>query len=561
MNRVTNLAISAKLAVAFAAMIFVITVVGIGTYLKLGFIEQSSGWTNHTYEVMETADALMASMVDQETGVRGYLVSGDTKFLDPYRNGRANYERALTKAKQLTLTNPAQQERLEALNRAADTWRDEVAEREIALMGQTGTREQARSLMASGAGKASMDAIRAKLNEFQTVEKSLLATRSADETAAFSSSRLITILGAAAAVAVALISGWLLTRGIARPIVDMTDTMRRLAEGDATVTVPAVGRRDEVGRMADAVQVFKDNMIKARELASQQEAERAAKERRVETLATLVRDFEQQVSGLVGQLSSASTELEATAQSMTATAEQTNSQASNVAVAAEEASAGVQTVAAAAEELAGSIQEIGRQVSESTKMTGKAVDEANRTDTIVRALAEGAQKIGDVVGLITSIAGQTNLLALNATIEAARAGDAGKGFAVVASEVKGLAAQTAKATDEIANQITQIQNATQEAVNAIQTIAKSIEGVSEISTSIASAVEEQAAATAEIARNVQQTSASTQQVTTNIAGVSQAAGTTGAAAGQVLGAARGLSQQSEQLTGAVNSFVTAVRAA
>jgi methyl-accepting chemotaxis protein len=358
-----------------------------------------------------------------------------------------------------------------------------------------------------------------------------------------------------------LIGGWLLTRGIARPIVGMTDTMRRLAEGDANVTVPDIGRRDELGRMADAVQVFKDNMIKARELTAEQEAERVAKERRADTLANLVRDFEQQVSGLVGQLSSASTELEATAQSMTATAEQTNSQASNVAVAAEEASAGVQTVAAAAEELAGSIQEIGRQVSESTKMTGKAVDEANRTDTIVRALAEAAQKIGDVVGLITSIAGQTNLLALNATIEAARAGDAGKGFAVVASEVKGLAAQTAKATDEIANQITQIQNATQEAVNAIQTIAKSIEGVSEISTSIASAVEEQAAATAEIARNVQQTSASTQQVTTNIAGVSQAAGSTGAAAGQVLGAARGLSQQSEQLTGAVNSFVTAVRAA
>jgi methyl-accepting chemotaxis protein len=221
----------------------------------------------------------------------------------------------------------------------------------------------------------------------------------------------------------------------------------------------------------------------------------------------------------------------------------------------------VQTVAAAAEELTASIHEISRQVAQSAKITGKAVDDARRTDTIVRALADGAQKIGDVVQLITGIAAHTNLLALNATIEAARAGDAGKGFAVVASEVKSLAGQTAKATEEIGAQIRQIQDATGEAVQAINAIGTTIEEVNVIASNIAAAVEEQGAATAEIARNVQQTAASTQKVTVTIASVSQAANDTGAAAGQVLSAAGGLSQQASQLTNEVNDFVAGVRAA
>lgn len=271
--------------------------------------------------------------------------------------------------------------------------------------------------------------------------------------------------------------------------------------------------------------------------------------------------FEAKVGSLVSMLSSGATELQATAEAMSATATHTNQQATTVAAAAEEASCGVQTVAAAAEELSTSIHEISRQVAQSAKITGKAVEDARRTDTIVRALADGAQKIGDVVQLITSIAAQTNLLALNATIEAARAGDAGKGFAVVASEVKSLAGQTAKATDEIGAQIRQIQDATVEAVQAIKAIGATIEEVNVIASNIAAAVEEQGAATAEIARNVQQTAASTQEVTATIAGVSQAANDTGAAAGQVLGAASGLSEQAARLTNEVTEFVTGVRAA
>jgi methyl-accepting chemotaxis protein len=370
---------------------------------------------------------------------------------------------------------------------------------------------------------------------------------------------VLALLGIALSVAVA--AGYVTIRVIASPIQAMTAAMRRLAAKDVEVEIPAIGRTDEIGQMADAVAVFKANMIKAEQLAAAEENELATKARRAKRLEDLVANFETRIGGLVGVLSSASTEMEATAQSMSSTAAQAKQQASNVAAAADEASAGVQTVATAAEELTSSIGEINRQVAQSAKVTDKAVNGVRQTDNIVRALADGAQKIGQVVELISNIAGQTNLLALNATIEAARAGDAGKGFAVVASEVKSLANQTAKATGEISAQIAQIQSATTDAVNAMRSIAETIEEVGTITTTIAAAVEEQGAATGEIARNVQQTAASTREVTTNIAGVSQAASETGNAAGQVLSAAGDLSKQAEQLTQEVSTFVAGVRAA
>ena len=372
---------------------------------------------------------------------------------------------------------------------------------------------------------------------------------------------LLQLAFAGVALVFGIVLSLLIGRGIVRPLRAMTSAMARLAAGDRGVEVPGSGRGDEIGDMARAVEVFKHNAVAEAAGAVEREAEREAKDRRGAKLAALVQGFEGRVGGLAGQLSSASTELEATARAMSGTAEQTRHQAETVAQAAASASAGVETVAAAAEELAASIGEIGRQVAASARMTDRAVEDARRTDAIVRVLADGAQRIGDVVGLITSIAGQTNLLALNATIEAARAGDAGKGFAVVASEVKGLASQTARATDEIAGQITQIQASTREAVEAIRAISATIEEVSGIATSIAASVEQQGAATAEIARNVQQTAAGTQAVTGTIAGVSEAANGTGAAAAQVLGAAGGLSRQAEQLTREVEGFVAGVRAA
>ncbi|WP_428375410.1 methyl-accepting chemotaxis protein [Lichenicoccus sp.] len=357
------------------------------------------------------------------------------------------------------------------------------------------------------------------------------------------------------------LTAFALIRHISRPLVAMTEAMRSLANKEMTTAIPCVGRGDEIGSMASAVKVFKDNMIAGARLAADQEAEQSGKAQRVIRVEALVSGFESKVGQMVGMLAAASTEMEATAQTMSTTAVQTNQQASVVASAAEVASVGVQTVAAAAEQLSSSITEISRQVTQSARVSEKAVADVRRTDIVVRALADGAQKIGDVVNLITNIAGQTNLLALNATIEAARAGDAGKGFAVVASEVKSLAQQTAKATDDIGKQIAEVQNATAEAVAAIRGISVVIEEIGAIATMIAAAVEEQGAATAEIARNVQQTAASTRTVTSSIAGVSKAANETGTAAAQVLDAAGDLSRQAEGLSSEVGCFVTDIRAA
>ncbi len=352
-----------------------------------------------------------------------------------------------------------------------------------------------------------------------------------------------------------------LIRHIARPLGGMTASMRKLAEHDLKVQVPFTDRGDEVGAMAGAVQVFKNNMIKADELAALGEVERKTKEERAARLERLVHDFEMAAATAVGSLTSASGQMESTARSMSATAASTDEQASAVAQAAEASRSGVQTVAAAAEELTASIGEINRQVVQAARVSENAVADARRTDGVVRALAEGARKINDVVGLINSIASQTNLLALNATIEAARAGEAGKGFAVVASEVKSLAQQTAKATEEIKIQIGDVQTATNEAVGSISNIVTVIEEVGAIAAAIAAAVEEQGAATAEIARNVQETAASTETVTTNIAGVSRAANDTGSAASEVLSAAGHLSKQASQLSQEVTRFVGGVRAA
>jgi methyl-accepting chemotaxis protein len=380
--------------------------------------------------------------------------------------------------------------------------------------------------------------------------------------ALFASTRAATE-GAVGLTALAtLLIGFGLVRGISAPLTKMTAAISRLADRDMATVIPGAGRGDEIGRIAQSMQVFKDTMIRADRLGIEQEAIKVTAAAGQKALMNQTADaFEASVGSLVAMLSSGATELQATAQSMAATATQTHQQATTVAAAAEEASAGVQTVAAAAEELTASIGEISRQVAHSAKITGRAVEDARRTDTIVRALAEGAQKIGDVVQLINGIAGQTNLLALNATIEAARAGDAGKGFAVVASEVKSLAGQTAKATEEIGAQIRQIQDATGEAVLAIKAIGATIEEVNVIASNIAAAVEEQGAATAEITRNVQQTAVSTQEVSATIVGVSQAANETGSAASQVLSAASGLSQQAGRLTSEVSSYVVAVRAA
>jgi methyl-accepting chemotaxis protein len=363
-------------------------------------------------------------------------------------------------------------------------------------------------------------------------------------------------------VLTAALALWIGLIGISRPVVRMCAAMRALAGGDKTVEIPGVGRKDEIGQMADTVQVFKQNTMEAERLRGANERQKAEAE--IERKAGMVRladDFEASIKGVVNSVASQATEMQSSAQAMTHTAETATQQATAVAASVEQASANVQTVATAAEELSASVLEIGRQVDQSSKIAGQAVAEADRTNETVEGLDRAAQRIGEVVQLIETIAGQTNLLALNATIEAARAGDAGKGFAVVASEVKSLASQTAKATEEIRAQIGEIQGATGQTVEAIHSIGATIRQMSEIATTIASAVEEQGAATREIATNVHQAAQGTGDIADHIGGVSRAASETGAAATQVLSAASELSRQSETLRRDVNEFLATVRAA
>jgi methyl-accepting chemotaxis protein len=368
-------------------------------------------------------------------------------------------------------------------------------------------------------------------------------------------------IGAGLMVLMGLLS-WLIARDVLGALDRQKNRMQSIADGSLDQPVEETDRGDEIGRMAETLEVLRKTALTARALESEQVASKQqAEQEKRQALISLADRFDASVGQLVGLMASGSTELETTAKSMTGTADSTNQRAALVGSAANEASTRVQTVAAAAEELSSSISEISRQVAQSAAITSRAVETARQTDTTVRALADGAKQIEHVAELISSIAGQTNLLALNATIEAARAGEAGRGFAVVAAEVKSLASQTAEATKEIGTRIAQIQSATKEAVDAIQGITATIEEVSAIATTIGSAIEEQGAATAEIARNVTQTAQATQDVTTNIGGVSAAANETGGAAGLVLTAASNLSKQAEQLSGEVNTFLAGVRAA
>jgi len=318
--------------------------------------------------------------------------------------------------------------------------------------------------------------------------------------------------------------------------------------------VPALGQKDEIGEMAQAVEVFKTGMIEADRLAAARQDEQRAKEQRQQTIDSAIAAYDESVRRSLAALAGAAGDMRVTAEGMSATAEDTKQQASAVTAAAAEALGNVQNVASSTEEMTASIAEIARQVAQSTAIAGEAVEEAGRTNTTMRALTDAAQRIGEVVQLIQDIASQTNLLALNATIEAARAGEAGKGFAVVASEVKTLANQTGKATEEIAGQVTAIQAATKSAVEAIKGIDGTIGRISEISTTIAAAIEEQGTATGEITRSTQETARGTEAVTRNIAGVSAAASKTGAAAAQVLAASGGLGEQAETLRARGRSF-------
>jgi methyl-accepting chemotaxis protein len=353
----------------------------------------------------------------------------------------------------------------------------------------------------------------------------------------------------------------LLVRGITRPVSRLTQAMTDLAGGNVAVEIGFADRRNEIGAMARAIEVFKESLIRADRLAAEQREAQTARERRAARLEELTHRFNESIGAVVTALSEASAETERQAQTMAASAEQTSRQSASVSGAAGQTSSNVEVVATAAEELAASVSEINRQVTDGTSVSREAVSEAEATNAKVVGLAEAAQRIGDIGNLIKGIASQTNLLALNATIEAARAGEAGRGFAVVASEVKALARQTAEATEEIAAQIAAIRAATEQSVGAITSIGATITRSSEIAGAIAAAVNEQEATVNEIARSVQEAARGTQEVSQNIGEVTRAAARTGDAAREVLEASRGLAEQAGRLRQDVDGFLAEIRAA
>ncbi|MGY4802397.1 methyl-accepting chemotaxis protein [Teichococcus aerofrigidensis] len=557
-----RLSIKAKLTCSFGLMLLLLAAMGGMSLHGLSRMDEvSSRIADSRLPALREAGGLRAALNEARVSVLYLLLVKDAPALEEQarrvERQATGFDTAIRDFRR-HITTPAGQQMVDELARHWAAYKSGAAR--VAELVREGRLAEAEALNQQAVRQAAEGAAGVIDWLIETAgQQADAARRQGAETTATLGSLTLGVLALAVVLAIGL--GVLMVRGIGQGIAAILRPMEALAAGRLEAEVPDLGRGTELGAIATAVRSFKESLIEADRLRAAQEADRRGKEQRALALAELVRGFEARVGEMVGILSSASTELEATARDMSGTAEQTNGQASQVATAAGEASGGVQTVAAATEQLTSAIQEISRQVAQATGVARQAVENAQRTDTTVSTLAEGAGRIGDVVGLISDIAGQTNLLALNATIEAARAGEAGKGFAVVASEVKSLAAQTAKATEEIGGQIGQIQQATQEAVGEIRRIVSTINEMSQITVAIAAAVEEQSAATSEIARTVQQTAQATTAVGQSIGLVSQGASNTGAAASQVLAAASELSRQSERLNGEVRDFTTRVRAA
>lgn len=553
--------IARKLAVSFGVIVFLNLLVGVLIWTASGRIQAANEASAMAEAISEAVEAISQGFQTEQGTIRGFVMSGDTDFLATARQAEASIAAAADEARSLPGVDAQIRQGIEAAVAAISGWRRDIRDPQVDLMKHQLTVDEARLFEATGENEARIGQVREALHEVFVHVEELNATASATVSSAVAWMRGVIMGGTLVVIVAASILGLWLHRSVGRPIQALTAQMATLAEGDTSFEIAGTERTDEIGAMAATVQVFRQNTIERHRLEQEAAVDQQRQEERRRRIEALIGSFRDEVRDLLAAVGENMHQMQGTAEVLTGIAQSTAGRASNVASASDEASSNVQTVATAAEELSASISEISRQVNETNRIVGQATDGARVTNERVSDLAGAAQRIGDVVDLIQDIAEQTNLLALNATIEAARAGERGKGFAVVAAEVKTLAGQTAKATDEIAQQIAAIQHSTKEAVEAIQAIARTMEEVNGYTSAIAAAVEEQGAATNEISRNVREAATGTRSVVENVSGLEMAAGETSQSAGQVEQASREATSQANRLNEAVDRFLTQVAAA
>jgi methyl-accepting chemotaxis protein len=562
MSPFINLRISAKIAVVASFMALVslgITLLAIDTMRTYNAFNDATVSAARRSASAEKVNGLISAVVMDS---RGVYMSLTREEATRYGNGILGWLRQLDgeMAKWASAVKPEQRETFAKAQ--AETRRFVEFRTELARLGREESPAKGREFGDNDANRSNRQQLNAFIQQVAASDQAEIA-RLDEELGAFYSTRLPLLIGGSlGAIALGLAIALLVAhRLIAGPLVKLGATIEKLAAGDTDIVAEGADRKDEVGRIAKTLEVFKAGLVAQRDAQEKERADVAARETRARHLMELIRQFNTDVTQRLSAVGASVDGLNESASTMTRTAGETARQANAVAAASEEASTNVQTVASATEELTSSIREISAQVSASSEIARRAVDQSTLANGKVQGLAEAAQRIGAVVKLISDIASQTNLLALNATIEAARAGDAGKGFAVVASEVKSLANQTAKATEEIGQQIAEIQSETGASVQAIESIGGTIREIDRITAAIAAAIEEQAAATQEISRNVQQASAGTQEVSSNIVGVNDAADRSGQVAGSVREAAGALSGEAGALRRRIDGFLGDVAAA